>query len=477
MMKTQPIFQLMLFFIVVSVVSCKKIDGYVIDDSPCIELSLEVPRTLQTKSTQVDGMISEDLLREFIRCFRKEKSVKEIRAVESDGVVLSYIVNYDKGWEIFAADSRYQISLAKDEKGNFAYESLPTGLKVWFDGLNDSIKATIDSPYFDNEYTRIWKRLKTNKVDKILTKSMGSGYWFKVRKDSWIEDESIVVEIEPMTDTKWGQGDPWNYKCPLDYNSSGEIVRCPTGCTAVAISQALYYFQQVGYRQIGLYHTINTSGYVGSFIFQRSNYVANSNRWVQMAQVSSDPGTEYVGDLMVDVGNRVSMTYSAGHSGAWPSSAALSNYGLSCSNSDYRVGYVWTDLCNHKPVIVVSWGRDDDSGRYGHTWLIVGGLRIMEQYATEYEWIYSPDFESFDGNYSEVISEEDMLYYDWDQYEPGNSENSIIEYDVNYIEYIRMNWGYNGAYQSAYYSIKPADGWDVGACRYEFDTTIYYDIH
>lgn len=55
------------------------------------------------------------------------------------------------------------------------------------------------------------------------------------------QSTNITEGVEPLLDSRWDQGIPYNYYCPKD--DKGQNERCVTGCVATAMAQLMYYFR------------------------------------------------------------------------------------------------------------------------------------------------------------------------------------------------------------------------------------------
>lgn len=217
------------------------------------------------------------------RCFKIEPYV-----LEKDTVL--YFINYDEGWLIIAGDKRINPFVAESERGNLSMPTLNENLNVWIDSYADEIHVIRDlMKKEDNKFTELWLKLLKNKTQCIIkpqipaTKS--AVYKWAVVKHTYCDSEQYQNVYPHLLTTKWGQGNPWNAKLPIDSNAGR---RCFTGCTAVAISQILFYLHYHINKPLGLYHNIaisksNISGKTTNIGFSRSGYVANSARWNQMA--------------------------------------------------------------------------------------------------------------------------------------------------------------------------------------------------
>lgn len=254
-----------------------------------------------------------------------------------DNDTLLYLLNYEDGWVILAGDKRTNPIVAESQHGKIALTSPNENLIAWIESYADEICALKKyDKDIKNEYSKLWENIskchakKTNNNRKA-TKGNPEYKWC-VLYNTYCDSIYYSVSIPHLISTKWGQGYPWNNKCPLDVNDGNK--RCPTGCVAVSLAQMIYYMHYHLGKPTGLYHTISIanstiSGPTTNIGFSRSSYNSSSSRWGDMAlNMYSSGNTTYVGDLMLDVGNRVGMSYSGSGSGANINTSAVANYGL-----------------------------------------------------------------------------------------------------------------------------------------------------
>lgn len=411
--------------------------------------------------------------RKFADAIRPGKTLKiEPYVVEKD--TLLYFINYDKGWMILAGDKRLNPFVAESESGDISMPTSNENLNIWIDSYADEVRVirTITDKK-ENEFTELWSKISKNRTPEY---SKGSGpetkavtYKWAVVRNTYCDSETYNEVYPHLLSTKWGQGYPWNTKLPMD-SSVGN--RCYTGCTAVAISQILYYMHYKFNKPLGLYHSISISqasisGKTANIGFVRSNYNATSTRWDQMALKASSPsGHSYVGDLMLDVGNRVGMKYSGSGSYANISASAMSNYNLTYSTSSYDYQKVKNDILNQKPISIVAWTQDDE----GHSWVIDGIAQRVRHYTTSIQFEYTENWM----HESEYYDSFDDLRYRYNI----NTEFDIITEDggTYVVDFLLMNWGYNGNYDNAYYGSYPSDTWHANYLDWKYDKVINYDF-
>ena len=250
---------------------------------------------------------------------------------------LLYVFNFDDGWILISGDKRCSPFLGQSEEGHLSINSSNENLNYWLESTASLVleMKTIGIEE-DNENTEFWETVnRTSKIEEapvVETKGQTEYKWSVWKQRVFNGRTSTTVIVPHLISTKWGQLYPWNYKCPYDVDVV-PVIRCPTGCTAVAMSQLVYYTHYYLEKPTGLYHQIyaNNSiyGEQQNIGFLRSDYHLNSDRWDMMPLTASGSGNaDYVGDLMLDIGNRVGMNYSGEGSGAYPSIPALSHYDL-----------------------------------------------------------------------------------------------------------------------------------------------------
>jgi hypothetical protein len=431
-------------------------------------------------------MLSEEELRDVVEekfglIRTRGTSEYSVETITEDDKPLLHIANISSGgWAIVAGDVREENQiLAFGESGTFDPDSIINpGVKLWFEmaksqmesveyseesiianGESASSMAQLASlPPFDDEY--VWVRLPLEPV---------------IQRDQ--------ENVDHLLATKWGQESPWNYKCPY---VSGSF--CYTGCVAVAVSQILYYFHYHIGMPTGLYHSIPMPAYVRidyvspSYYaipqLYRSDYVANSTRWNDMALNRNDVtrSFNYVGDLMIDVGDRVGMHYYSSESSILSalSPSIFSHYGLQCDTSAYDFSTVRSSLNAGNPVLITAF---NDNTNEGHAWVIDGYQVDDRDVDNLYKWVVMPpDSLKYYSNidYDYVFTEEDKqrLY-------PAVEENEIVhEHHYYRNNYLLMNWGWDGYADDAssygYYSLTP--GWKVKGYDFKDVPVIYYNF-
>lgn len=391
---------------------------------------------------------------------------------------LMYVFNYGKGWLVISGDKRVDPVVADSEDGTLdIYEDSQHAFYLR-DFAADIAKMRKDPKASEVEKSSLWDVLPPSGKPCLLQTKSSSIRW-KVETFTMYNTCRWEEIVEPLIQTKWGQGDPWNQKLPRDSRTEipGVLTdgkRCATGCVSVAVSQMLYYLHYRNGFPHALYHDISCSiptivAATQNIGFSRASLVQHSPRWDEMESLTNPYGsTMYVGDLMLDVGNRYNTMYSSEDQGG--SSAYMSNvwvllyYGLICYSRDFYTMTVTDQLDSGMPVIVTA---DNDSRQISHAWIIDGYCRERTTYQKLRVCYPTDQWSYYDETYGS-LEEAQRIY--------SGIQEGIPQYyeeDKN-VYYFYMNWGEDGAGDSARYRVN-AD-WTFNGVVYGDNKTMYYDF-
>ena len=120
-----------------------------------------------------------------------------------------YIFNRgtDEGFIIVSADDRTEAILGYADSGTFDEQSVPDNMHQWL-----------------RDYTEQIQQLDICGIeDHLGTSAAPTGKYV----------------IQPMLETRWGQGSPYNNLCPIDTMNEVSL----TGCVATAMAQVMYYYR------------------------------------------------------------------------------------------------------------------------------------------------------------------------------------------------------------------------------------------
>lgn len=126
-----------------------------------------------------------------------------------------YLVNFpdECGFVLVSGDDRFAPVLGYSETGSFNEQDMPENMRAWLQGYIDEMKY--------------WAS-----VDYELSLPPLSAPQAETAKK---------FPIEPLIQTLWSQGTPYNNLCPIDPSTYD---RCLTGCVATAMAQVVNYHMQ-----------------------------------------------------------------------------------------------------------------------------------------------------------------------------------------------------------------------------------------
>ena len=396
---------------------------------------------------------------------------------KNENDTLLYLLNYGDEWIVVAGDKGINPFVAESKEDAISFDTPNENLKAYLDSYADEIRIIRKDPkVIENEYTKFWGLILNNKP-KIESKTRNPEYKWAVNSYTYLDSETSSVLIPHLVLTKWGQNSPWNNCFPTDANHNNN--KCKTGCASVAFGQLLYYTHYHLGKPSGLYHSISVSssilGPTSNINYSPSNWNSNSNRWGTMALSGSSSNTgleyDYVGYLMMDIGNNMNMIYCADYGEGDLSSNAASNYNLTYSLSSYNYQLVKKDLQNSKPVYTTAYSQPNHQD--GHAWLIDGLGEKTRHYIIQKSFEYTENW-MYSSEYFDTFDELRARYH-------INSEYDIVEEDGGYVttEYLFMNWGQDGSNDGGYYSTYPTSTWtfySIPSYNFQYDKRIKYDF-
>ncbi len=446
----------------------------------------EKPMKTKTTSEVESYDVSEEEAR-YVAAVHQKDGTFTITPIEYEGKNLLYICNFEKGWMLISGDKRAKPILAESRTGKMDLEEAPEGILVWLNTLAEDISCIKQEfPEQKTEHTEFWRQL-TQSIEHtpIFTKAdpEPGSKWYAVSSSLTLTSEIDTDLVAHLIPIKWGQDAPWNRKCPIDISNNQ---KCPLGCVATAIGQLLYFTHYELWKPMKLYHTIiisqtSVNGSTQNIGFSRSNLVLNSSRWDDMALTRAGyqscdtlSSFRYVGDLLLDIGNRFGMHYSGSGSGADMDAVTLSSsYGIHCSSGDYDFSIVQSDLENYRPVIISAYSTQGFLGfpySDGHCWLIDGLHATIRNYSFTKHFEYGEEWVQ----YSEVYDTFDEIQ----QIYGIQSPSDVIPYNVNNTtHFLLMNWGYDGDFDTGLYSVGATDNWYANNSNHQYLRTIYHNIH
>lgn len=396
-------------------------------------------------------LITEKMLPIILKGFLDRELFKDtdrfsLNVISEGGKDLIYVVNFKNGGWVLVSCVFMKESpiLALSYEGRFDVEKIHSPETFfWLEATKQAIAESYD------------EILSTNERNENLTipvygedsdsRLLGESYfWIQDPIDTTITTIPLA-SVAPLISTKWGQGFPWNYKCPT-LNGT----KCPTGCVAVAYAQELYYLHNYLGKPTKLYHQIDTSYVLMNSLFEgpyyspqhhMSNGIISSSRWDDMPLLNPQSQTiesEYVGDLMIELGQHLNMEYHQNVSLSVTESSVFTNYDLSCFSSSFNESIAISQLNEALPIIISAW--QNASTPIGHAWIIDGYTKSHTTFDVLFQWRRIP--EEYMNQYLDYVrySERDMQMFYPGAYD-GQVSHDIL--DVYWTAF-SMNWGYDG---------------------------------
>lgn len=293
-------------------------------------------------------------------------ATRRTRTIYTDSVdVLFHVINFENnaGFALVSADCRTTPIYAYSDSG--------------YINLDDVVENTGFSEFMNGAITRY--------LSEVSNPDVGMLAKMRIRDFPIVDTTGMVTEIingfpylvdshfetiesqDALLTTCWGQGDPYNYYCPIREINGTDTVRCLAGCVPIAISQILSKYRNPH----TLYHYFNTS-------------ISYPLHWTLMMQNQLFPaGTRTIGALdvarlAVETGYRAAVHY--GYDASWTTTADMTyvfnTLHYECSNLvSFDDSLARVSLGNEYPIFIAAClsGSTD-----GHAWVIDGFNRIQE---------------------------------------------------------------------------------------------------
>lgn len=145
--------------------------------------------------------------------FETQRSLKVRGKSDRSPNAYYYVFNDKKngGFVLVSGDERTEDIIGYSHTGFFDTEDLPSNVSWWLNGYMQILESLPQQEAKGNEH-------------EIARRSSANG-------------ENSKATIAPLLKTKWGQGAPFNDKCPLVNEEP-----CLTGCVATAVAQVMKYY-------------------------------------------------------------------------------------------------------------------------------------------------------------------------------------------------------------------------------------------
>lgn len=349
----------------------------------------------------------------------------------------------DGGYVLMAADGGDFQVMGYSTNAHFSFDNMPDALQEWMADYKEALAST----------------------------EVGNTY-----------PSPTVAPVAPMITTKWGQGEPYNLKCPK-YNGNPML----TGCTATAMAQILYYYKSQS-RGLGTVEYVNEG--VGnkelSVDYTKINY-----DWANMldeyeAGSYTDAQANAVAQLMFEAGVSCKARYDVKTSGVMATSAAIPyvgfnycyDYNCEIYDREYITTAMWMkiiqdELTAGRPILY-----SGNSPSSGHAFVVDG---IDEENNVHINWGWKG---SCDGYYDVTFCRVDgdrYGYYNKQQMLVGLRPRTAVESYSPKLTHIGFNTydtysgkAYGDGIVSNYYESDTQYTFSIGLAK---DGAVKYTMH
>lgn len=422
---------------------------------------------------------------------KEDFAVCEVRPLSiNDKATLAYLINYQDGWEIIAADKRLPAVMASGMDGNLSLAEAPDNIVNWIESLELDVlylRSFKDKP--DWAEGDVWKDMLSNAefwsaincekqyIELATGSTRGSndpilidptdggggpgggngnyvpGHWSILRV---VESNEVYMSCPRLTHTDWNQGVGFNQYCPTRTDGSGN--RAFAGCSAVAAAQMLYYLHyKIGYPSVAPTNvycnaTVNNHGSSNYYTYGTSSTIwqdmltdATPSSQINNAKSKSAVLISYAGiEIDVDYDNDET---TCGDDDVYD---MFRDLGINCNQLDYDPNAVVNQLnagmpvvmyakCERHTILGIPYYRD------GHFFIIDRFEKLRHKTEITYQW---------DGGSNNEPS-------------PNGSQTQVTtSYGSPYISYFSMNWGAEDFYNN--YTFSPLGDWVVFNKNYQY---------
>lgn len=389
--------------------------------------------------------------------------------LNENGDTIAYIANYDESWELLSNDRRTPMVLASSDKGSFNLDEIKENdnLNSYWNSIEDGLTALKEVPATENDTLGTgWNAYyleNGNVAEEDLVRTSATyvgatpgenGYWEVI--DSQTET-TIDEQSNHAITTTWDQY--MNSFIPKKQNDQGEWVNCPTGCTAIAGAQYLYY----------LHHKNNMPQYMVDNVTYNAttyNYTFSGNSeevWEYMEDLHVG---EYYKHLMIgyvaqNVSTSFGLTSTVGDKDKLKN--LINSYGYNYSWHEYSSNSIINLLKQHGAILTITTNNNSRSNNSiaPHA-LIIDAYKIeTTETITTYGWV-GEDSNGMDTNLRDF--EGNIIGYGFTTTKTTKNTQKIIS----------MNWGIDrsGTYNDIGFAVETPT-WVAGNLSYNYRIVLY----
>ena len=372
--------------------------------------------------------------------FQEVKSISKARGDAFGDAFYVFNADNNGGFVIVSGDDRTVPILAYSRTGSIDMEKMPENMKWWLEGYARQIEA-----------------LGTSVKPAQKVKVRGISSW---------------TAIQPLIQTKWNQGTPYNLRCPdykgRDWRDDGFATNnqgvyntgniCVTGCVATAMAQILYYWRFPNTCPALDSYTTYSNGWSMKSL-PESSFDWDAMKLSYSSNETTGESVSAIAALLRYCGQSVGMDYTLKESAADVSPSVLTNvFGYSKNiRKLYRDAYstsqweeiIYAELAANRPVLYSGQAVDgghqfivdgyDGNGLFHMNWGW-GGMHDDEYFVLS---LADPDGQGIGGS-----ATNSAFQFDQDALigvEPGNDEEALtplIKSDIDAMtthEYTRAS--------------------------------------
>ena len=354
------------------------------------------PRTEVESAYAISEEKAIERLNEFMQSFDGCETRAVQRVVKSiDAVEYSDIVKTTRGSEDIDIDNLLYIVEFEDGMGS-AIIGADRRVEPVYAILDESVLTTEDfenaanGVELDEISTYTAGLIAQNAINRASTYNLLPNVDLTYDEYYYVPSTSIVTYIQPMLNTKWHQGSPYNDNYPTFTRPSGGQVNAPAGCGTIAVGQLLTYLKPTT--------TVTLNGHTHSY--------ANMAQFT-FDRVITDPILKQkMAQFMYDLAEEMNSEYAYNETGSSLSDNAdlIDRKGLSnvrCMDFDRDI--IRTMLSDAKPIIVRGSAYNVEGKIGHHAWIIDGRKHTQTSVAkvtirdgvvisSEYQYSYTTDY-------------------------------------------------------------------------------------
>ena len=463
------------------VAACDK-SGYSSQSNVCDDL-VRTDLSTRSEGPEIDAFfVTDEDLSAYVKykslLLKEEVTVRSIEPItlNSENPLL-YVIHYDEGWDLLAADKRATLPLSSSPSGDLELDPL-NPMTAWIYCLAEDVLITRNSlekeatnPEITDYNINQWRSIT---ADESLFRSVLEVYFpAEQTRDPilpWppapypghyelvdvLQTPVVVDYVQHLIPTSWEQSGGY-YNAYLPFKTDGSGNRASAGCVTIACAQIAYYINSNWEWIVGAPTTGYCYGDINNPDWDQYDYMPAA--WSYMDSLGTHP---YVGLLIASVAKQSSTTFTNNGSFAslYDAQAALNHYEIGSSYVLYYSDATVQNclLNNSQPVFIGA--RSSLTDTTGHAFIIDGYCRKSMETCYTYEWV-------------------------WNNYDPNLSYPKIPnQYEFSYSSPIFtdyfMNWGWNPAYNSIPFAV--SGDWIMNVPNntphnYSFERQMIYDFY